>query len=325
MIKLKHLFFLIFLLKISLSFGQKKLDKLYKEHAYASVVTKYEKLVKKDSTDCELRHKLAVSYAHLNFHEEAFEQYNKIIKLGKSDIFDSYDWNEIGQLQLRLGNQKEAAAIFKHLDKNVLFFDGKQEANSKLKYEVINWGEMNTQFSEFSPFLLNNKIVFTSDRSFSLYGKSTDNERSYLSLFEMDFSLNQKTNSIKRFSGKINSGFENGTASFSSKGDLIFYTKSSTNVHGVHYSKIYSAILINNKWKYVHPISINSDSYSNGHPVFLDSLKMLIYASDIPGGYGGMDLYYSFLKEGLWSDPINFGPKVNTPFNELFPTVNNNT
>jgi hypothetical protein len=53
--------------------------------------------------------------------------------------------------------------------------------------------------------------------------------------------------------------------------------------------------------------------------------KMMVFASDKAGGLGGYDLYYSVFKSGKWSSPINFGPKVNTQYNEYRPVIGTNT
>ncbi|WP_075350432.1 PD40 domain-containing protein [Algoriphagus marinus] len=45
------------------------------------------------------------------------------------------------------------------------------------------------------------------------------------------------------------------------------------------------------------------------------------FASDRPGGLGGFDLYYSFKTASGWSDPVNFGPSINSAQDEYRPVV----
>jgi len=65
-----------------------------------------------------------------------------------------------------------------------------------------------------------------------------------------------------------------------------------------------------------------NEKYNTGHATFMNDGTRMIFASDRPGGFGQMDLWYSDWKDGTWSPPVNMGPNINTPFNELFPTFN---
>ena len=51
----------------------------------------------------------------------------------------------------------------------------------------------------------------------------------------------------------------------------------------------------------------------------------MVFASDRPGGMGGYDLYYSVFQKGKWRSPVNFGPKVNTQYNEYRPILGSNS
>jgi len=73
-------------------------------------------------------------------------------------------------------------------------------------------------------------------------------------------------------------------------------------------------------WEPANPFPWNSPEYSCGHATF-DENEDIIFASDIPGGFGGMDLYSSRWEDDDWSKPENLGPEVNSSGNELFPMV----
>ncbi len=49
--------------------------------------------------------------------------------------------------------------------------------------------------------------------------------------------------------------------------------------------------------------------------------NLLVFTSKRSGGYGGYDLYYSILGESEWSDPVNFGPSINTEHDEFRPII----
>jgi hypothetical protein len=62
-----------------------------------------------------------------------------------------------------------------------------------------------------------------------------------------------------------------------------------------------------------------SSEYDDKCPFVFDST--LVFASNRPGGYGGFDLYYSKMTEGEWSDPLNFGPSINSEYDEYRPIL----
>lgn len=68
-------------------------------------------------------------------------------------------------------------------------------------------------------------------------------------------------------------------------------------------------------------LSFINFEYNTTHPHFSPDGKTLYFTTDIPGGYGGYDLYYSTNENGLWSRPINLGAEVNTIMDEGYPFV----
>ena len=63
------------------------------------------------------------------------------------------------------------------------------------------------------------------------------------------------------------------------------------------------------------------ENYSIGHPAISKDRTTIYFASDMPGGYGGSDLYRTEFKNGAWQQSINAGPVINTAGNELFPSL----
>jgi len=65
--------------------------------------------------------------------------------------------------------------------------------------------------------------------------------------------------------------------------------------------------------------------YWEAHGFITEDGSTLIFASDRPGGFGGLDLYISKPgPDGEWDTPVNLGPEINTPFNEDRPFLVNN-
>ncbi|UHG91700.1 OmpA family protein [Spirosoma oryzicola] len=132
----------------------------------------------------------------------------------------------------------------------------------------------------------------------------------------------------KRFSKTLNTKYHEGPATFSRDGSRIIFTRNNYNEgrsakssEGVNKLKLYSARQENGMWVDVEELPFNSDEYSVGHPTLSRDEQLLYFASDMPGGFGGTDLYVSRFQNGKWGRPVNLGQTVNTKGNELFPFV----
>jgi outer membrane protein OmpA-like peptidoglycan-associated protein len=71
------------------------------------------------------------------------------------------------------------------------------------------------------------------------------------------------------------------------------------------------------------PLNFSSDSFTCGHPSLSKDGQVMYFASDMPGGYGGKDLYFvTYSKRSKeWGDPVNLGPTINTAGDEVYPFI----
>ena len=86
--------------------------------------------------------------------------------------------------------------------------------------------------------------------------------------------------------------------------------------------KVYSARKGPFDWENIVELPFNADEYSCAHPSIASDGR-LYFASNMPGGEGGMDIYYVEPEGDGWSEPQNMGPQINTPENEVFPFIHN--
>lgn len=90
-------------------------------------------------------------------------------------------------------------------------------------------------------------------------------------------------------------------------------------------TKLFYSILKNNKKRFTKyaPVFPQESMASYAHPYLLNDGKSLLFTSDMPGGYGGFDLYITHWNEEnqTWGTPQNLGPQVNTEGDEIFPVV----
>ncbi len=155
---------------------------------------------------------------------------------------------------------------------------------------------------------------------------SSDTERSLLSLFassKPDTKAQGSEPYLLR--GKVKSSFHEGPSVLLPEGSLLFTRnnyvggKVSKSNNGVNKLKLYTAS--GPGWNKITPFPYNNNEYSTGHPTISQDGKILIFASDMPRGFGGTDLYYC-VRTGdgkKWGRPTNLGPKINTEGNEQFP------
>jgi hypothetical protein len=69
----------------------------------------------------------------------------------------------------------------------------------------------------------------------------------------------------------------------------------------------------------IAPLDFCKGNYSYSHPSLSSDDKMLVFASDMEGSLGGMDLFVTRWIDGKWSVPENLGKNINTSGNEFFP------
>jgi outer membrane protein OmpA-like peptidoglycan-associated protein len=119
----------------------------------------------------------------------------------------------------------------------------------------------------------------------------------------------------------INSDRNEGAAFFSADGQWAFITLCGR-ADGLGDCDIYFSELDGDRWlppKNLGP-TVNSPGWES-HPSLTHDRKRLYFASDRPGGQGGIDIWYTEWKNGAWQPPINIGPPINTPGNEYSPMI----
>jgi hypothetical protein len=90
-------------------------------------------------------------------------------------------------------------------------------------------------------------------------------------------------------------------------------------------SDIYSSSLVGDSWTKCVKLNKNINTkYWESHAFISDNGDQLVFASDRPGGFGGLDLYISKRVAGEWGPPVNLGQVINTQFNEDRPFLINN-
>jgi outer membrane protein OmpA-like peptidoglycan-associated protein/tetratricopeptide (TPR) repeat protein len=132
------------------------------------------------------------------------------------------------------------------------------------------------------------------------------------------------TGILMKFDETLNSKYHEGPLVFYKGEDSLVFTRNNyshgkyaTDKKGANRLKLYFAKRSSTGWT-IKEFPYNSNEYSTGHPALSPDNQTLYFASDMPGGKGGTDIWFCQLKNKKWTAPQNLSA-VNTEGNELFP------
>jgi outer membrane protein OmpA-like peptidoglycan-associated protein len=199
--------------------------------------------------------------------------------------------------------------------------------NNLITATNINSLNINSKLGDFSPAFYDNGIVFSSTRrnnSFIQRRYGWDNSY-YADLYYAPIGENINTKKVKLFNKVFKSNLHDATIAFNQDFTRAIFSRNEVKKKGkkeIVYLKLYEVKKDEQgKWATPVPLDINMEGYSFSHPALSKDGNLLIFASDMPGGEGGTDIWYSKYENNQWSKPINAGKAVNTPYDEMFPTI----
>lgn len=302
----------------------------------------YSKLTRKGKgalkTKADMAFKTAESFRLTERFREANEWYDRCILLEYQKIVpEVYLYN--GEMLLMMA---EYAKSQKNFEEYLKLVPGEQRALAgvesckrnkdfiaeKTRHIVENQAALNKKQFDMAPMFgdrKESKMYYGSARD---GGIGTDKDprtgEAYMDLWVSE--LDKKSNWTEPYLVKgdgINTEDNEGTVCFDSRYKTMFFTRCpNVKKQNLGCDIWMSEAKGKDEWK--EPVKLplkNHDSISVGHPCTEDG-KYLIFASDMPGGFGGRDLWYTtYDKKGdTWTAPVNMGPEINTKGNELFPT-----
>ncbi len=203
----------------------------------------------------------------------------------------------------------------------------------------------NTARSEIGPaWLDSNTLLFASDRD-TILGVRRNNDwyaAPFLDLYTVPLQADGTVSSskVRSLKGQVNGPLHEGPAQ-AWNGQVLYLTQShdkpSAGRENGAASETRSLVKLSiqkalrqerGAWEITRETAIpfNNREYSCAHPSLSADGRSMIFSSDMPGGQGGADLYRAeLLADGsAWGTPVNLGPGINTPGDELFPFLHPN-
>lgn len=310
---------------------EKKADKYYQLYSFDKAIDKYKNI---SNLDVDGLRKLAQSYHNRGQFKEAQATYAQFIETPSANVNDYYNYILLLKVDGKYTEVKKWYEKIKEKAPNDLraknffatqaTFPATLQPNSE--YRIGNL-EMNSADQDFGPSFYKNKVTFTSTRKgFNPFrNKYNWNNKPFLDIYVADASKNHELYNIQYWNKKVNKKWHQGPICFAKKGTFAAFTRNNYSdplpEDDVVRLQLFFSTLEKGQWSEPEPFYLNSSEYSVGHASLTEDGNTMYFVSDMPGGYGGSDIYVVSKLPGTnnWGKPVNLGNKINTEANELFP------
>ncbi|MDE6409287.1 MAG: OmpA family protein [Muribaculaceae bacterium] len=286
----------------------------------------------------EVAYQLATCYRRLNMAPNASAAYQNAIRYDYPDSMAFYYLGRSLQAEGKYQPAIDAYTTFlEWRPDDQLAREGingcrmaiKAKEGRKSRYIVKSAKLFNSRRSDFAPMYLDkelNTIYYTSSTE-----KATGTNKSEITgTKKSDIFYSKKDESGKwgkpePAEGSLNTEHDEGIISFSPDGQTMYLTVARRAPEADTSVEIYTSRRSDASWSEPQKFEITADTLSAyGHPAASPDGTYLYFCSDMPGGYGGKDIWRINLKERSGSLE-NLGPQINTPGDEMFPYLRADT
>ncbi len=314
----------------------KAADKLFDRYEYVDAAKEYLKLAEGSKADSYVYKQLAESYYNVFNTKEAVKWYAKVVE----EKQDAETYYKYAQMLKAEGNFKEADKQMQQFaqlapnDQRAKAFKSNPnylpalQGQTKL-YDVAK-SDVSSDKTDFGAVLTNdNNVYFSSSRNTSRK-TSGWNEEPYLDIYRATYNANGTISDAVAVDN-INTKWHDGPVSITSDGATMYYGSESFNekeftkdkAKNAKFGKIYlyKATKEGDKWVNAKPLPFNNKEYDVRNPSISKDGKTLYFSSNMPGGFGGEDIWKVSVNGDEYGTPENLGAKVNTEANESFPFI----
>jgi len=302
----------------------KKADRLLEARKYREAIALYEEVLEKDDQPA-LKGKIGDAYRKMRDYTNAETWYSQAVHDPETNPLHFYYY---GRMLQQNGKCVEAEQWYRQFVRLRPYDARKKQLQRACAYEeellqkntgayTVQPAAFNAEGADLGPAFYKNGLVFASKRKDPAHKNAAD-------YFDLYFVETSGTAQPQRFSERLNSQYHDGIVTFNANFTEIFFTRSRKNPV-TELKEMYPLEILRSQnpndsaWTALEPLPFNSDDYSVAHPALTPDGKRLFFSSDMPGGFGGRDLYFSENLNGQWSKPVNLGPNINTEGDEVFP------
>ena len=306
-------------------------DDYFFQYAYAQAITSYEREQFKGTLlSKQQRLNLADSYYKTGSFEKASKLYLEIygedtesltglqFNMLLQSLAAVSDFNQVDTLMDDKPNSF-SKELLENSEFNVSLL--RQPDSEGLDYEIFNVMGNSPQ-SDFSPTFFEDAMLFSSGRNQDKKKKNSINEEGFLNIYKADIGSTGQIENPNVFSEIPSSNFHKATPYYAKGLKTVFYVASNTDAGEMVFDENGKNALSITKLSLGNaPQLLFRDlSTSFYYPFYDEETGRLYFAANFEDGYGGTDLYYVATNNGqIMSAPVNLGPRINSPGNEISP------
>ncbi|MBC35257.1 MAG: hypothetical protein CL663_04360 [Bacteroidetes bacterium] len=329
-------------------------DKAFRNHKYHKAIDTYKKIESKLKNEEDQNYvifQLAECYRLINDTRRAESQYKRAIRVEYQKI-DSLILLHYANV-LKENEKYEEALEQYQAYQQYNPTDRRAEAGIRSCATALEWvasptnhqihllKTINSRGSDFAPSYMGESyatLAFTSTRALAT-GKQKDDwtaqEFSDLFISRVDRKgkwstpvlLDNKEEETHNYD-VINTIANEGTPFFTKNFTKIYFTRCPNFKKEVSGCQIYTSTRVTNTWSKPKQLDFTGDTMNvYGHPALTNDELTIIFSAERKGGQGGRDLWMATRTsaDGSFGNIINLGPEVNTPGDEVFPFLRNDT
>lgn len=318
-------------------------DELYRRYEYANAVKLYTKLVDTRKPRLQDLERLAESYWKMNDYESAENWYARVIQEADSSPENRLRYGEVLKVNGKYAEAKQQLEAYAAQGGNASSIAVQMAGcDSALRWmasptlhRLRNEATVNTVNSEFSAFPIGNQVYYagepTGESSASTYGWTGN---AFLRVYTAPLSAEGAIGTSSVAEESINNGeYHVGPVTAEKDGNTLYITRTYVGKEGErqkigrhrYRTQLLELYIYHRKeggWVSEPFVYNNVKEYSVGHATLSVDGNVLYFVSDMPGGQGGTDIWYSERQtDGTWGNPVNAGPAINSVGDELFPGV----
>jgi len=233
-------------------------------------------------------------------YEEAIEALNVYAGMVDDEMLLAKADNEFAGIQLAMEAEAPIELVIEHMGKKV-----------------------NSRYSEFGPAMHPDGLLYIG----ALPGKEVKLliDAPFSMIYKTELDKKEKWEKPKALPDKINRpGYHTANPRFSEDGSRMYFTRAL--MEGDDLVEIFTSTMGKSSWGAANEVVPVNGDFIATHPTigYLLGNEVMIFSSDMNGGEGGFDLYYSIRNGENYTSPINLGAIMNTPYDEVTPYFHDN-